>query len=260
QQGAQRFGAAEVEVPVAQPQLLADLGGIDAAVDQERWRLGGRQNGQVGRYDLDVSCRGLATLALRPQAHCSRYRHDVLAAQRLCDVERLCLCRLHDDLHDAGAVPDVEEDKASQVAAAVDPALEDDATAFVVGPQVAAHVGPRHAADSSRALRSSWLTARCSPVRRSFSCHTPASRSLWPLSAACVAPRLSASPSPLPGARRWYGYSTRPVGRSFTARPAASETASSSSGTRNSLTSPSSALEEAASSLIASAMRSRPNA
>src|SRR5690606_16267765 len=124
QQGAQRFGAAVVEVPVAQPQLLADLGGVDAAADQERSRLGGGQNGQAGRYDLDLSCRGLATLALRPHAHGSRYRHDVLAAHRLGDVERLRLCRLHDDLHDAGAVPDVEEDEASQVATAVDPPLE----------------------------------------------------------------------------------------------------------------------------------------
>src|SRR5690606_19746446 len=203
QEWPQRLGPADVEVAVAQPQLLADLRGVDAAVDEEGRGLGGREDLDLLGHDLDQAGGSGALLARRALAHGALDRHDVLAAQGLRDVERLRGLRLADDLHEAGAVAEFDEHQAAEVAAAVDPALEHDRLPGVLGAELAAHVTAGHAENSSRARRSSSEAGRCSPVARSLSCQTPAARSLAPLRAAWVAPRLSASARPLPGARRW---------------------------------------------------------
>jgi hypothetical protein len=48
---------------------------------------------------------------------------------------------VEDDLRDAGAVAEVEEDEVAVVAAAVDPAHEDNVLAGVGGAQIAAEMG-----------------------------------------------------------------------------------------------------------------------
>jgi hypothetical protein len=48
---------------------------------------------------------------------------------------------VEDDLGDAGAVADIEEDEVAVVAAAVDPAHEDDVLVCVGCAEVSAHVG-----------------------------------------------------------------------------------------------------------------------
>ena len=48
---------------------------------------------------------------------------------------------IQDDLCDAAAVADVEEDEVAVIAATIDPAHEDDLLAGVGGAEVAAHVG-----------------------------------------------------------------------------------------------------------------------
>jgi hypothetical protein len=52
-----------------------------------------------------------------------------------------CGLLVDDDLGDAGAVAQIEEDEATVVAAAVDPAHEDDILARVLGAKLSTHPG-----------------------------------------------------------------------------------------------------------------------
>ena len=72
-----------------------------------------------------------------------------------------------DELHDAAAVAEVDEDEAAVVAAAIDPAGERDGTADVAGRELAA-VGVAPAHEPSTSFSSSRVTATSSsPGRRS---------------------------------------------------------------------------------------------
>ena len=64
---------------------------------------------------------------------------------------------LEDDLGQALAVADVDEDEVAHVAGLVDPAAEDDLAAFVGGPQVAAVMGPLEGCAAVSGMRS-WIS------------------------------------------------------------------------------------------------------
>ncbi len=151
------LGPTQVEVAVLEPQLLVDLAGVDAAVDQERRRLGAGQHLQRVGHDLDVSRRQpRSALVVGPRAHDAGHLHHVLAAHRAGRRERCGRVGLDYHLGRAVAVPEVDEDQPAQVAAAVDPALQHDALAGVLTPQRAAVMRSHHGAESIRAEGCPW--------------------------------------------------------------------------------------------------------
>ena len=136
-------GSAEVQITVLEPKLLVGLG----AVDLEGGRGGGVEDLELDRVDLDEAgleiwvrpCRQLARVDdLAPDPD------DVLVAEVLCAlVDRgRAVAGFEDDLGQAVAVAEVDEDQAAVVAPGVDPAVEDDFQADVGPGQGAAGLGP----------------------------------------------------------------------------------------------------------------------
>jgi hypothetical protein len=168
--------AAQVEVAIAQAHGLLDRAVL---VERERRGLGHGQALGLGDLHLDLAGRQVrvlvALLALDDRA---ADRDHVLGPQRLGGGERVA--GMEDQLHEAGAVAQVDEDEPAVVAAAVHPAGEPDVAARVAGAQVAApgvavavgarrllhRTGPR---STSRTTSVSG-TARWSPLSMSFSC------------------------------------------------------------------------------------------
>src|SRR5206468_12374659 len=98
------------------------------------------------------------------------------------------------DLDDATAVAQVDERDAAVVAPGRHPAGEHDLAALVVAAQRSRAVGPDHVnLFSMCSTTSSTATGSCSPVRKSLTCTTPASRSRSPATTASVAPERSAA-------------------------------------------------------------------
>ncbi len=97
---------------------------------------------QFVRDDLDVAGGDVGVRqAFAAQADVADGGHDELRPGGLCLEQGGAGLRLvDDDLGDAGAVAEVEEDEVAVVAAAVDPAHEDDGFARVCCAKVAAHV------------------------------------------------------------------------------------------------------------------------
>src|SRR5205085_6824494 len=116
-------------------------------VDRERRRLGDGEPLRVADLELDVAGGEdgvlVALLALDDLASDA---DDVLGAQTLGDVE--ARARVEDELDEAAAVAQVDEDQPAVVAAAVHPAGDADVAAGVTerevaGPAVAEAVGAR---------------------------------------------------------------------------------------------------------------------
>ena len=101
---------------------------VDAVVQREGWRLGGRQDGHVGGVDLygagGQTVVGGVGWAL---AYRSGDLQDVLAAQVVRSVD--------DQLHHSAAVPQVDESQVLTVfPTPVDPTAEGDLAAHVADP------------------------------------------------------------------------------------------------------------------------------
>ena len=129
--------AADVEVAVAQAQLL---GGGDVIGDRERDRLGGIEDLDPQRLDLDLAGRQRGIL-LAGQA----LAHDALDQQHVLQpglagdgVRRGVGLGVEDHLRQAVAVAQVNEDQLAVVAPVGDPARERDLVAHVRGGQLAA--------------------------------------------------------------------------------------------------------------------------
>ncbi len=143
---------------VAQPEVALHLGAaqVDVAIFEADFFVldgffGGREgrearvveDAQLGGLDLDFAGGhfGIDGVGVA-QADFADGGDDVLGADLLAfEVAVGSQFFVEDDLGDAGAVAEVEEDEVAVVAAAVDPAHEDDLLAGVGGAQVAAQMG-----------------------------------------------------------------------------------------------------------------------
>ncbi len=131
---------AEVKVAVLQPHLLIHL---SLVLPCERRRLGGVEDRERIAADIDLPGRQVRVLsALGAPVHCAAHRDDELRAQVMGERVRLLVyLRVKDHLYQTGAVAQVDEDQASVIAAAVDPAVKRDRLPNVLGAQLAALVG-----------------------------------------------------------------------------------------------------------------------
>ena len=133
----QQLGAAQVEVAVAQPEVL---GGLDAAVERERRRLGAGEHGGALDGHLHFARGEVAVDLGRLAAQDGAFDLDhPLGADGVQHLGRLG-ARVGTDHHldDAAAVSQVEEEEAAEIPAPLDPGLE---------PHAAPHVPDR---DGSR--------------------------------------------------------------------------------------------------------------
>ena len=128
---------AEVQVAVLQAQLLGGLGRVG---DDERRHLGGGEDAELERLDLDLA-RGDVLVDGGAAADPAAHPDDEFAAELLRLLGQLGPVGLEDDLGQAFAVAQIDEDEMAHVAGLVDPAAEDDLAAVVGGPQGAAVVG-----------------------------------------------------------------------------------------------------------------------
>ena len=122
---------AQVEVAVFETQLLGGLRGIG---DDERRHFGRGEHLEGLGFDLDLAGRDVPVDRLAP-ADAPAHADDELVAQLLGLFHQLRVVGAEDDLGQAGAVADVDENKMAHVAGLVDPAAEDDFAALVGGPQ-----------------------------------------------------------------------------------------------------------------------------
>ena len=131
--------AAQVDVAVAQPEVLVDLAPV---VERERRRLGHRQHLDRAVADLDLTgAQPGVDRALGPVPHHARDAHHVLAAQVGGPVD--------DALHDARAVAQVDEGQVLAVLAAPGhPAGTPTPSTDVGDPQLAAVVGAQALGDA----------------------------------------------------------------------------------------------------------------
>ena len=143
---------------VAQPEvaLHLDAAEIDVAIfEADLFVLdgffGGREGGEtgvvehaeLGSFDLDFAGGHFGIDGVgRAQADFADGSDDIFGAHLLSlGVAVGDKLLIEDNLGDAAAVAEVEEDEVAVVAAAVDPAHEDDGLACVGGAEIAAHVG-----------------------------------------------------------------------------------------------------------------------
>ncbi len=131
-------GPAQVEVAVLQPQLLGGLGRVG---DDERRHLRGREDVKLEGLDLDLA-RGDVLVDGGPSADKAPDPDHEFGAEPLGFLGELRPVGLEDDLGQAFAVAQVDEDEMAHVAGLVDPAAEDDLAAIVGGAQGAAVVRP----------------------------------------------------------------------------------------------------------------------
>ena len=114
------LGPAQVHVAVPQADVLARPG---VFVKLERRRLGGVQYLEGGPEHLDLPRREVRIdHAFRTRPDAPGGPQHVLVADAVRGLEALGFVGIVDDLHDAGPVPQVEEDHAAVVAPAVYPA------------------------------------------------------------------------------------------------------------------------------------------
>ena len=138
QQAALHLGPAEIDVAKAQPRLLLHV----LLVELQRRRVGGVEDLELTGQDLHLARRHVRVHgALGARAHPPGDPQDVLAAHALGGLEGLQGVRVDDDLHDAAAVAQVDEDDPAVVAAAVDPAAQDHVLADLLRGHVTAVVG-----------------------------------------------------------------------------------------------------------------------
>ena len=116
--------AAQVEVPILEPQLLGRVGAI---LDDERRRLRAREKVELRGDDLDVPGRHVGSpLPFPAKRDLAFDRDDVLAARLGRAVDRLLRRSglVEENLNQAAAVAHRQENEFSQIAAAAHPALE----------------------------------------------------------------------------------------------------------------------------------------
>src|SRR3954454_6003602 len=189
--------------------------------DGDRRRLGRRQALQRADVDLDLACRQVRVdFLLGALDDLALGGDDVLGAQVLGEAERVAGgLRVDDELHDAGAVAQVDEDQAAVVAAAVHPSGQAHLGAAAVGAQLPA---PRVAVD----VRLRRLPhAGCRPFSArataadadSTVCWSPDSMSLSDIPSS---PRMATYRAPRRSACLSWPFIERPANSCCTARPA----------------------------------------
>src|SRR5262245_53092636 len=172
---------------MAQASVLPHLAG--EALDLEGRRLGVGEQPGGAHLQLHLASRQVRIDRLARALH-DRAAHPqhVLGAQFVGQLERLTgLLGMEDELHDAGAVAQVDEDQTAVITTTVHPAghgrLAADAVAeHLAAPGVAVGVGTQRRELAHAALpvivptRSPVATARCSPLDMSRSCAPSSSR------------------------------------------------------------------------------------
>src|SRR3954452_24331910 len=190
-----RSGATQVEVAVAPPRRLVDAA-IDRirSVNRERRRLALAQHLDAGCDDLHLTGWQVGVgVALRPLTHLAVDPDAPLTAQGVRLLGRRTLTA--DDLHDAAAVPQVDEDDAAVVATPRHPSGERDGRAGVLPAQLARLMRADHDDNLFRSTSTSYSLAIAPgpPSRRSFNWTTPSARSRSPATTAYVAAERSAA-------------------------------------------------------------------
>ena len=140
------LGPAEVQVAVAEAEVfVGERPLLLVRRDRERQRLGRVEDVQVAHAHFDFARRQLRVDGLLGAVvHNAFHRDDVLTAQPLgLFVGGLVVLGREDDLREAVAVAEVDEDEATEVAPRIDPPLQDDLLADVGRLQFAAGVGAR---------------------------------------------------------------------------------------------------------------------
>ena len=136
--GALHIGAAQVQIAVLQADSVLHVGVLH---DLEGRGVGLGQQAQLGDLHLNVAGGHIGVLGLTLPDHASG-GDDILAAQGSGLLKDLLGSGVVEgELDEAGAVPEVHEDQATQVALALDPAADGDLLAHVGSPEVAAVVG-----------------------------------------------------------------------------------------------------------------------
>ncbi len=116
-QVAQHRLAAQIEVTIAQPELLADR-----LVVMERRRLRLREHRELGGKNFDFAARKVRVDgARRPLADATLHLEHELGAQALCLGEYLGAVGIEHDLKQPFAIAKVDEDHAAMIAAPVHP-------------------------------------------------------------------------------------------------------------------------------------------
>ena len=122
--------AAQVEIAVLQSQLRLDVALFD---DGERRGLRGREDFQRGDVDLDFPGRQVRVdRRLAAGTDDAAGAEDVFGADAEREVENLAFGALVEgELHDAGAVAQIDEDEGAKVSLALAPAVDDNLFADV---------------------------------------------------------------------------------------------------------------------------------
>src|SRR4051794_34531899 len=201
--------AAQVEVAIAQPGLLADL--AREGLDLEGRRVGIGEEVGTGHPDLDLAGREVRVDGLRRALDdCAARAEHVLRAELMSELESLTkLVRVEYELHESRPVAQVDEDEAAVVAAAMDPAGDahlgiDPVGQDLAAPGVAVFVGAQrweslaHGAESVSATVAGSIS-RSSPelMSRRVAFPSPPRMRAWraPTRSACFICPLTALPA-----------------------------------------------------------------
>ena len=140
-EGALQGRAAQVEVAVFRPQVLAS---VALLLDGEGRGDGFIQDADGGEFDLDLAGGHLRILALALEHLARGLDHEFTAQAGGGLDQRRVGVRLHDQLRDAVAVAQVDEGHAAEFAGFLHPSREGDCLSFVGETQLAASVGSVH--------------------------------------------------------------------------------------------------------------------
>ena len=167
---------AQVEIAILQPHVFRHRRVVG---DRKRRRLRLVEQRQLRDDHLDFAGRQLRIHRLgRSAAHRAADADDELGSQALGLGHQRLVVLVEDDLRDAGAVADVDEQQPAEVAHAMHPAEQHDVRADVVGPQRAAGV---------RACQVAELLSHVASVpRESPRQPRPGRRCVWVCAARCL--------------------------------------------------------------------------
>jgi hypothetical protein len=148
---------AQVQHAVRQAHGLAEV----LVVELERRRHARVQHFHLMRQHLDLAAHQVGVLgAHRPRAHLAHHLQAELVAHAFGGLEHLGAVRVADDLHQAFAVAQVDEDDAAMVAAAVRPAHQRDGLAHQRFADQAAVGGSHGFSDSGDSVTAAARFAR----------------------------------------------------------------------------------------------------
>ena len=136
-----QLGATQVEIPMLETQLLGGELLSPSARDRNRRRLGGSDDPEIAAPSLRRRPSPSPRFASRADARRPRLRSITTVSRpslprALDDVGRRP-ARIERDLHDAGAIAEVEKNESAEVSRAVHPAAESDFGADVGGSELA---------------------------------------------------------------------------------------------------------------------------